>query len=191
METILFGISGAVWLVYETGLLVRDKVRGMGGTASDRGTRLLAISSVLAAIAAADALSSVAGPHSPLRIPGHPWIGLAGLVIVWAGLAIRISAVVVLGRSFRTTVEVDADQTVVSSGPYRLIRHPSYTGMLLLSAGFGLGFHSWPGLALCVMLPLASALRRINVEESELTRVLGEPYRVYAEHTKRLIPGVW
>jgi protein-S-isoprenylcysteine O-methyltransferase Ste14 len=191
METILFGISGAVWLVNEIGLLVRDMVRGMGGIARDRGTRSLAIVLVLTAIAAADALASVAGPHSPLRIPGHPWIGLAGLIVVWAGLAIRIWAVVVLGHSFRTTVEVEADQAVVSSGPYRLIRHPSYTGMLLLSAGFGLGFHNWPGLAICVLLPLVSALRRISVEESELTSVLGEPYRAYAEHTKRLIPGVW
>jgi protein-S-isoprenylcysteine O-methyltransferase Ste14 len=191
METILFGVSGAVWLVLETSLFVRDMVRGMGGTARDRGTRSLTLVLVLAAIAAADALASVAGPHSPLRIPGHPWIGLAGLIVVWAGLATRIWAVAELGHSFRTTVEVEAGQAVVSSGPYRLIRHPSYTGMLLISAGFGLGFHSWPGLALCVMLPLVSALRRIRVEEAELTSVLGEPYRAYSEHTKRLIPGMW
>jgi protein-S-isoprenylcysteine O-methyltransferase Ste14 len=191
METLLFGVSGAVWLILEISLLVRDRARGMGGTARDRGTRSLAIALVLAAIAAADALSSVAGPRSPLRIPGHPWIGLAGLIIVWTGLVTRVWAVAVLGHSFRTTVEVEADQAVVSSGPYRLIRHPSYTGMLLLSAGFGVGFHSWPGLALCVMLPLVSALRRIRVEEAELASVLGEAYRAYAAHTKRLFPGVW
>ena len=116
---------------------------------------------------------------------------VAGLVIIWLGLAIRVWAIVVLGRAFRTTVEVDADQAVVSRGPYRWVRHPSYTGLLLIAAGFGLAFSNWPGLAICLVLPAAAMLRRIQVEESELTRVLGDPYRAYRDRTKRLIPGVW
>ncbi len=191
---ILLSVSGAVWLVLELSLRVRDRSRGQGSTGQDRGTRTLNFALVVVAVVAADVPSAVIGKHSPLRIPGagtDGWPIVAGLVIIWLGLALRVWAIVVLGRSFRTTVEVDADQAVVSRGPYRWVRHPSYTGLLLIAAGFGLAYSNWPGLAICLLLPAAATLRRIQVEESELTRVLGDPYRAYRDRTKRLIPGVW
>jgi protein-S-isoprenylcysteine O-methyltransferase Ste14 len=191
---IVLTVTGAVWLAFELTLLVRDRARGTGGTGRDRGTRALNFALVVIAVEAANALTAVIGKHSPLRIPGagsHGWPIVTGLAIIWLGLAIRVWAVVVLGRSFRTTVEVDAAQPVVSHGPYRWVRHPSYTGLLLIAAGFGLAFSTWPGLLLCLVLPAVAMLRRIRVEESELTRVLGDPYRNYRDHTKRLIPGVW
>jgi protein-S-isoprenylcysteine O-methyltransferase Ste14 len=110
---------------------------------------------------------------------------------MWLGLAIRVWAVAALGRAFRTTVEVAPDQGIVSSGPYRWVRHPSYTGLLLIVAGLGLVAGNWLALVGCVALPLAALLRRIHVEEAELTRVLGQPYRAYQARTKRLIPGLW
>jgi protein-S-isoprenylcysteine O-methyltransferase Ste14 len=97
----------------------------------------------------------------------------------------------VLGRSFRTTVEVDAGQQVGTGGPYRWVRHPSYTGILLIAAGLGLAGGTWPGLAICLVLPPVAMLLRIRVEEAALSRVLGEPYRAYRRRTKRLIPGLW
>ena len=123
------------------------------------------------------------------RIPG-PYRA-AGVIVMWLGLAIRVWAIAALGRSFRTTVEVDPGQAIVSSGPYRWVRHPSYTGLLLILAGCGLALGHWLALAICVALPLAALLRRIRVEEAELTRVLGEPYEAYRTRTRRLIPGVW
>ena len=70
------------------------------------------------------------------------------------------------------------------------MRHPSYTGLLLIVAGLGLAAGNWLALA-GVALPLAALLRRIHVEEAELTRVLGQPYRIYRAKTRGLIPGVW
>jgi protein-S-isoprenylcysteine O-methyltransferase Ste14 len=191
---ILLAITGVAWLVFELSLLWRDRARGQGRRDQDRGTRALNFAAVVAAVVVADVLSGVIGKHSPLWIPGagaHGWPIITGLVVIWLGLALRAWSVVVLGRSFRTTVEVDAGQAVVSRGPYRWVRHPSYTGLLLTAAGFGLAFSNWPGLILCLVLPEVATLRRIGVEEAELTRVLGDPYRAYQDHTKRLIPGVW
>jgi protein-S-isoprenylcysteine O-methyltransferase Ste14 len=199
---ILLSVSGVAWLVLEVSLRVRDRSRGQGSTGQDRGTRALNSALVVVAVVVADVLSAVIGKHSPLWIPGAGadgwpitaglgWPIVAGLVIIWLGLALRIWAIVVLGRSFRTTVEVDAGQAVVSRGPYRWVRHPSYTGLLLIAAGFGLAFSNWPGLVICLVVPAAATLRRIQVEESELTRVLGDPYLAYRDRTKRLIPGVW
>jgi protein-S-isoprenylcysteine O-methyltransferase Ste14 len=115
----------------------------------------------------------------------------AGLAVTWLGLTIRIWAVAVLGRSFRTTVEVDPQQAVIATGPYRWVRHPSYTGLLLIVAGFGLATGYWLALVASLVVPLPALLRRIRVEEAELTRVLGDRYRAYQDHTRRLVPGLW
>jgi len=191
---ILLTISGAAWLTLEIALLVRDRRRGTGSTGADRGTRTANFILIIAAVIAADVVASVSGTRSPLWLAGagvHGWPLIAGLVIIWAGLAVRIWAVGTLGRAFRTTVEVDQGQAVVTRGPYRWVRHPSYTGLLLIAAGFGLAFSTWPGLILCIVLPAAALRYRIKVEEAELTRVLGEPYRTYQQQTRRLLPGLW
>jgi protein-S-isoprenylcysteine O-methyltransferase Ste14 len=191
---ILLTVTGPVWLAFELSLLVRDRLRGRGGTGRDRGTRALNFALIVVSVVAADAFAAAIGKHSPLRIPGagaDGWPIITGLVIIWLGLVIRAWAVVVLGRWFVTTVEVEAGQAVVSRGPYRWVRHPSYVGLLLITAGFGLADSTWPGLLLCLVLPTATMLRRIQVEEAELTRVIGDPYRAYRRRTRRLIPGIW
>ena len=110
---------------------------------------------------------------------------------MWAGLAVRVWAIATLGAAFRTTVEVEPGQAVVSSGPYRWVRHPSYTGLLAVVAGFAIATGSWPGLAVAVVLALPALVRRIGIEEAELTRVLGDDYRRYRAGTARLVPRVW
>jgi protein-S-isoprenylcysteine O-methyltransferase Ste14 len=110
---------------------------------------------------------------------------------MWLGLALRVWAIAALGRRFRTTVQVDPGQEVVSRGPYRWVRHPSYTGLLLIVAGFGAALGNWLSLAACVVLPLPAIVRRIKVEEAELDRVLGQAYRAYQSNRARLIPGLW
>ncbi len=191
--TIALAVTTWAWLAFEMVLLIRDRVRNQGSTAGDRGTRQLNFLLIIAAVVIADVLRPLTSTHSPLRIPGGPggWTVIAGTVIVWLGLFIRIWAVATLGQSFRTTVEVDPGQAVVSRGPYRQIRHPSYTGLMLIVIGVGIAAGNWVALAVCIVLPGAAMLRRIRVEEAELTRVLGEPYQVYRDHTKRLIPGLW
>ena len=176
----------AGWAVFELGLRVRESVQSRGATSQDRATRILIAAAIGGAIVVA---LLTANRGSTPRIPGPH--RAAGLIVMWLGLAIRVWAVAALGRAFRTTVEVDPDQRIVSSGPYRWVRHPSYTGLLLIVAGLGLAARNWLALATCVALPLAAVLRRIHVEEAELTRVLGQPYRDYEARTKRLIPGLW
>jgi protein-S-isoprenylcysteine O-methyltransferase Ste14 len=174
------------WAVFELGLRVRERLGGKGGAARDRGTRAL----IAVTLGTAIALAVVTGSRSTgPRIAG-PYTSL-GVIVMWLGLAIRVWAIATLGRAFRTTVEVDSGQAVVSSGPYRWVRHPSYTGLLMILTGCGLAAGNWLALAVCALLPLPALLRRISVEEAELTGVLGERYRAYQAQTKRLIPGLW
>ncbi len=174
------------WVLLEAGLRVRDRARHKGSTDRDRATRILI--GVMFGVAFLLAMGAASAAPS-LRIPGPHRV--VGLIVMWLGLAVRVWAIAALGGAFRTTVEVDPGQAVVSNGPYAWVRHPSYTGLLGIAAGFALAVGNWLGLALCVAVVLPALLRRIQVEEAELDRVLGDPYRAYRMRTRRLIPGVW
>ena len=182
-----YAVFVCCWFVAEMSLLVRDLVRRRTGR-RDRGTRLLLALTFYVSIVLSWAL-----PHrlSSLDLPGPRVLATAGLVVVWAGLALRIWAVATLGRSFRTFIDVDADQAVVRSGPYRWVRHPSYTGLLLIAFGFGLGSGNGLTLVASALIPVSAIMVRIAVEETELVRVLGEPYVDYQRSTRRLVPGLW
>jgi protein-S-isoprenylcysteine O-methyltransferase Ste14 len=91
------------------------------------------------------------------------------------GLTLRVWAIAALGSAFRTTVEVEPGQSVVSTGPYTWIRHPSYAGLLLILAGFGAALGNWLSLTACVLLPLPALVWRIHVEEAELKEQLERP----------------
>jgi protein-S-isoprenylcysteine O-methyltransferase Ste14 len=111
-----------------------------------------------------------------------------GITLMLAGMAFRFYAISVLGQFFTLDVAVQAGQTVVEVGPYRYIRHPSYTGALITLVGLGLALGNWAGiLALLACVGTAFAYR-IFVEESALVAALGEPYKQYMRRTRRLVP---
>lgn len=176
----------AAWVLLEVGVRVREVVQRRGRRDRDRATRAL----IALGLGGGIALAFAARAHAPsARLPGF---GQAvGLVVMWLGLAVRVWAIAALGRAFRTTIEVDPEQAVVSTGPYRWVRHPSYTGLLLIVAGFGLSTGNWLSFAACLALPLPALVRRIHLEEAELSLVLGESYRAYESGKARLIPRVW
>jgi protein-S-isoprenylcysteine O-methyltransferase Ste14 len=177
------------WIVLELVLSIRDVIRRKGSAGADRGTRVVITVGFFVAYAAAIVVSQ------PLRNqPGWimgSWHLVTGEIIAWLGLVIRVWSIIVLGRSFRLTVEVDSDQAVVDRGPYRWVRHPSYTGLLVLAIGFGISLGNWLSLAILVVLPTLVIIRRIRVEEDQLVAVLGKQYVDYRARTKRLIPGIW
>jgi protein-S-isoprenylcysteine O-methyltransferase Ste14 len=183
-------LTMAAWLTLEAGLLIRDRVRGKGSAARDQGTLWLNIVIIAAAVATAGMLTGALG-HAAAWQFGLAGLSVAGPVVMWAGLAVRIWAIMVLGTSFRTTVEVNAGQKVVDDGPYRWVRHPSYTGILLLMAGLGLVYGNWAALAILLVLPAGVLIHRIFVEEAVLAEVIGRAYMDYAARTKRLVPGLW
>jgi protein-S-isoprenylcysteine O-methyltransferase Ste14 len=114
-----------------------------------------------------------------------------GLLLFVVGIYLRWYSIIHLGRFFTIDVAIAADHQVIDSGPYRCVRHPSYTGALLAFAGFGLVMRNWVSL-LAITVPIFVAfLYRIKVEERALLEALGDHYRVYAKRTKRLIPFVY
>ncbi|MDB5968848.1 MAG: protein-S-isoprenylcysteine methyltransferase [Hydrocarboniphaga sp.] len=125
--------------------------------------------------------------QSPLLLHWH----VLGIGLFALGLALRWYAILYLGRFFTVNVAIATDHRVIDSGPYRWVRHPSYSGALLAFVGYGIALGNWISLAL-VTLPIAGMfLRRIAIEEAALTSALGEAYIGYAARTRRLIPGIW
>ena len=126
------------------------------------------------------------------RLPGPAWAPVAvGVAVMCAGMLLRYWSVRTLGRFFTVTVEVGADHELVDTGPYTLLRHPSYTGMLVVYLGAGIALDSWLSVAAAVLPPAAAVVNRIRHEERMLRTRLGDRYVVYATRTRRLVPGVW
>jgi protein-S-isoprenylcysteine O-methyltransferase len=115
----------------------------------------------------------------------------AGITIYVIGLSLRWYAIIYLGRFFTVNVAIAADHQLVDQGPYRYMRHPSYTGALLAFLGLGLTLANWASLAVLLVPVFLAFGRRMRVEEAALLQGLGAPYRLYMDRTKRLIPGIY
>lgn len=124
-------------------------------------------------------------------IGGGIWLFALGMVIGWLGLLLRWWSFVSLGKYFTVVVKTSRDQPVVDRGPYRVLRHPSYTGLLLTFAGVGLMVGNWVSAVGAVGLVLIALIYRLRIEERALSAALGDRYREYAASRARLIPYVW
>jgi len=144
---------------------------------------LVTLVSLLAAIAGAIGVRAA--------VPNADWLIALGAVLVAAGLVLRHRAAAELGRYFTRSVLVRPGQHVVDTGPYRLVRHPGYLGILISELGLALTLRNWFSLVLIATGFFLSHVPRILAEESTMATNLGEPYREFARTRKRVIPGIW
>jgi protein-S-isoprenylcysteine O-methyltransferase Ste14 len=160
----------------------------VGGDADRRAKRL-----VIAAVWSGLLVAYLIAKNVPaLRVGADTWpILLLGVSIACLGTVLRAWSILTLGTFFRRDVMVETGQTVIRNGPYRWLRHPSYTGTLVSTFGLALAFGSWVGAVLAVTIATLGHLPRIVVEEAELRNGLGEAYAGYARTTDRLVPHVW
>jgi len=115
------------------------------------------------------------------------WLGVA---LFAAGGALRLWPVFVLGRRFNGLVAIQPGHTLVTSGVYSVIRHPSYLGLLVSSLGWGLAFRSGVGVLLAALM-IPPLVARIRAEERLLSHEFGAEYEAYRARTSRLIPGLY
>lgn len=114
-----------------------------------------------------------------------------GLALMLSGLVVRTWAVVVLGKYFTWHISTRKDQTIITSGPYAYIRHPGYFGAFLTYIGTAVFLHSWFSLVPSALILWFAFSRRIQHEENELKKDVGETYVIYCEKSKRFFPGIW
>jgi protein-S-isoprenylcysteine O-methyltransferase Ste14 len=179
-----------IWRVMEVGVDIRTFKRLRAGIQRrDKGSHLVLLCLIVFGLLLAVLLALKVPATAITSAPDI--LFLLGILLIYAGIALRFYAIKVLGRYFTTSVAVVADQQVVEAGPYRLIRHPSYTGFLITLLGFGLSLtNNWLSLLVIMGCALIGFSSRIRVEEHVLQEQLGQRYQEYMRRTKRLIPFV-
>ncbi len=184
----VFWASYAAWVFMEWWIFSRDRRRASGQN-KDRGSFGVFVLVVPVGLVAAFA-AAYGSPNTQIDAPAEPlfWSGIA---LTWIGMALRLWAVLTLGRFFRTSVFVHDDHRLITSGPYRRLRNPSYTGGLLTFVGIGLAMGNWLSLAAAAGTLLIAYSWRIRTEEKALLERFGQAYADYMRKSWALIPPIW
>jgi protein-S-isoprenylcysteine O-methyltransferase Ste14 len=191
----LTGILGLIYLASEILLTITRRSRTKTGTKQDKSTLgmlwvVIAIS-IAAGIFVSRSASLRTGWVGLFDFPEGDWIKPLAIGLFVLGLAVRWWAIVTLGRFFTVDVVIEKDHEVVQSGPFRWVRHPSYTGVLIAFLGWAMTLENWLAMAVVLAPILVAFLRRMKVEEDALSNALGDRYRAYMKRTNRLLPCVY
>lgn len=175
-----------IWLIFEVVAIMRHRLPST--PTQDKGS----FRAIWMTVAAAFLLSDTIGFWGRAWNPPIPIaLRMAGIALLVMGIIFRQYSIRVLGRFFTPQVVIQDQHALVRRGPYRWIRHPSYTGAWMAFIGVGLSSHGVLSLLVFAIIPLMGLLYRIRVEEDALRRALGTTYEDYAKSTWRLIPFVY
>jgi len=116
---------------------------------------------------------------------------VAGTALIVAGISFRWYAIRILGRFFTRDVAIRDNHRIIRAGPYRHLRHPSYSGYLVSMTGIGIALDNWAALLIMIAVNVAIYSYRMSVEEAALTKAFGDEYKQYVHETKRIIPGIY
>jgi protein-S-isoprenylcysteine O-methyltransferase Ste14 len=186
---VVLWIAVALWALGEVGLQLTQLLRSERTKTREWGSYGGIIITVALAVVSAGLLRRVL---PALDFPSHEpgWVVAAALLIVLGG-GFRMWSIATLGRYFRAVVHIQENHHVVRTGPYRVLRHPSYIGLLVGLLGISLLFGNYASAVVFELLVIVGVLYRIHVEERMLLDGLGQDYAAYMRETRRLIPGVW
>ena len=111
-----------------------------------------------------------------------------GAILAWLGALFAIWAKVMLGRWFSASFGIKEGHALVTRGPYGIVRHPIYTGMLALGVGLGVAFDSWLTVTFAALFTIPFALHAA-IEEQMLAKHFGGEWTDYAARVSRIVPG--
>jgi protein-S-isoprenylcysteine O-methyltransferase Ste14 len=176
------------WTASEIYIVIATRTRKGGGKRLDRGSLAILWITIVAAITAGEWIS---GANAPNMFGGAHWLKIAAVAIIVTGIVVRWTAILSLGKAFSANVAIRDSQQIYRKGLYSFVRHPSYSGMVLIFLAIALHERNWLAAAV-VMIPTTLALLyRIHVEEAALHQAFGAEYASYCNSTKRLIPGIY
>jgi len=182
---IAFGLAASFFVV-EPLLRKGRAAKSLQTTASDRGSSRLIVVMFWVVIILPPLLNFFG--VGQLHLPRVGWLGI---LIMLLGLGLRIWSMRVLGEYYTRTLRVTETQAIVKQGPYRLIRHPGYLGVILLWIGFGLALGNWMATLIMAVLLFSVYGYRIRSEEVMLIDRFGKDYLEYSQQTWRLVPFVY
>ena len=176
------------WVASEIYIGFATRTRSSAGKVKDRGSLVVLWVTITLAITAGETIHYSMPPN---LFGGAHWLMVAAIFLLIAGVALRWTAILSLGKAFSSNVAIRDTQTIYRGGLYRFMRHPSYTGMLMAFLATGLQERNWISLIAIIVPTTAALLYRIHVEEAALNEAFGAQYASYSKQTKRLIPGIY
>ncbi len=173
--------------VSEILLAILKRADKSASTRGDKGSFLIVWSVIIIVIA----VDSFCNWHPVAELPlSRTACEATALGLLLVGLAVRWISILMLGKMFTVNVSIQRDHVLYQQGFYKYVRHPSYTGLLIMFLGLAIDHGTWIDVAF-IMIPITAALfYRINKEEEALIGKFGKQYEEYAARTKRLIPGI-
>ena len=156
---VIFYVIWAVWLLSEIilNILLRSGKKDQKG--QDKGT----FSIIWIAIALANSSGIIIAAKFDFAFSDHLIIAYIGLLLIIAGMIIRLYSIYSLGRLFTVNVTIREDHKIKQDGIYRLVRHPSYSGSILSFIGFGMSLNNWLSLAIIFIFVTVAMLIRIRI----------------------------
>jgi len=176
------------WTASEIYIAVATRTRQSAGLVRDRGSMLILWAAIVGSITAAEFARNLT---SFTMFPGFHALRLIAIPLMVAGLVVRWAAIFSLGKAFSANVAIRDTQSLYRSGLYSVVRHPSYSGMLLIFLAIAIADRNWLSAAAVLIFPSGALLYRIHVEEAALYDAFGAQYAEYCKTTKRLIPGIY
>lgn len=187
MSTLIIGLRAASLLAFVAPMLLLDvgsRHRGPETQSAHGGGGQVPVLANFSAIGLFfPSLFVFAGSsESPLALP----LALLGCLLALAGAVLLHRSRAELGSAW--SLAPKSDQGLVTTGPYRLVRHPIYLGLVLLAAGEALTFGSWPALVIVLGAIVPTFAWRARTEEKLLSHTFGVHYEIYRQQTKMIIP---
>ena len=193
----IFGISLAAWLLFEIWVFLRERGKekgaqpalalGAGSARASEARRSFAVLAIAVALA-----MNVPGLFPTFDVRANYaiyfWIGIT---LIWAGIVLRLWSVRTLGRFFAMRLVIQEGHDLITSGPYRLIRNPSYAAGLMTMSGLGISLGNGISLALLLVTGLLVYVPRIRAEEKMLQQAFGSAFDEYKGRSWALVPFVW
>ena len=186
--SIFYGISYFAFFAI-TSFVQRSERSGPRGDVRDRGSKPLIYIASFAGVAAGFAAPAYM-PWARIDLPPEPLFIIA-MTMFWAGALLYYWAVRTLGAFFRTSVQLLDGQRLVTRGPYRLLRHPAYSGGILLFAGIGLSIGNWVAVVVTPLAVILAYAWRIHVEEIALRERFGAEFEAQRKRTWAVLPPIW
>jgi protein-S-isoprenylcysteine O-methyltransferase Ste14 len=178
----------ALLLAYVPEFVLVARSKPAAGERTDRGSMGLIMLVGWLAFPAAFVVAS----WSKFAVPNHRALWFtSGIVALLSGSLLRRYCFRTLGRYFTGNVRVFPDQPVIEDGLYRFVRHPSYTGGMLMYLGTGFALTNWLSVLILLSFGGATYAYRVAIEEDALGTTIGEPYLDYMRRTKRFIPFIF
>ena len=181
---ILFSFVFIIFLIIELRIFRKQKFYAIGSE-HDKGSLLFILISVFISIIIIFVLAYLGIGRLPT------FVSYIGIVFVILGFGLRQWSIITLGNFFTPVVVIQKNQKLVQNGPYKYIRHPSFTGLFLEIVGVGLFLSNWLAIIVILILLFSSLIYRISIEEKVLVKAFGKNYISYKNRTKKLIPFIY